>query len=158
MRRKDREVTGESELREILEECKVCRVAMQDRDGLYVVPLNFGYFYQDGKLTLYFHCASQGRKLDAIRENDSVCIEMDCDHRLQSGAAACNYTFGFKSIIGSGAAHPVEDPAEKMEGLRCIMRHMTGKEFNPDDFKTEMVQAVTVVRIDVMNFTGKFHQ
>lgn len=158
MRRKDREVTEESALREILEECKVCRVAMQDRDGLYVVPLNFGYSYQDGKLTLYFHCASEGRKLDALRENNAVCVEMDCDHRLQSGPAACNYTYGFKSIIASGQAHPVDDPVEKMECLRSIMRHMTGQEFEPDNFNAEMVKAVTVVRIDVAHFTGKFHK
>ena len=46
MRRKEREITDTHQLQQILEECKVCRVAMQDKDGLYLVPLNFGYQYQ----------------------------------------------------------------------------------------------------------------
>lgn len=40
MRRKEREITDTHQLQQILEECKVCRVAMQDKDGLYLVPLN----------------------------------------------------------------------------------------------------------------------
>ncbi len=62
MRRKEREITDTHQLQQILEECKVCRVAMQDKDGLYLVPLNFGYQYQDGKLTLYLHSSKEGRR------------------------------------------------------------------------------------------------
>ena len=92
MRRKEREITDTHQLQQILEECKVCRVAMQDKDGLYLVPLNFGYQYQDGKLTLYLHSSKEGRKISALSQNSSVCFEMDCSHKLVEGDVACGQT------------------------------------------------------------------
>lgn len=50
MRRKDRLVDDPDELRLILEECKVWPIATMDEEGLYIVPLNFGYEYDGGKL------------------------------------------------------------------------------------------------------------
>ena len=100
MRRKDREVTDIEQLLEIIDCCKVCTIAMQDKDGLYIVPLNFGYEFKDESLTLYFHSAKEGRKISAIAENSRVCFEMDCEHRLIEAEDACGYAYSFKSIIG----------------------------------------------------------
>ena len=52
MRRKDREITDIEEIRDIIEKCKVCRLAMQDEEGLYLVPLNFGYEFEKESLAL----------------------------------------------------------------------------------------------------------
>lgn len=68
MRRKDREVTCEADKLAILDECKVCRVALQDEQGLYIVPMNFGYQYESDRLTLYFHSAKSGRKITALQK------------------------------------------------------------------------------------------
>lgn len=57
MRRKDREVTQISELMQIIDQCKVCRIGMQDKDELYIVPMNFGYTYEVNQLELFFHSA-----------------------------------------------------------------------------------------------------
>ena len=59
MRRKDREITDIEEIRDIIEKCKVCRLAMQDEEGLYLVPLNFGYEFEEESLALYFHSAKE---------------------------------------------------------------------------------------------------
>ena len=42
MRRKDREVTDLSEIIEILKNCDVCRLALNDDGFPYILPLNFG--------------------------------------------------------------------------------------------------------------------
>ena len=54
MRRKDREITGRENIEPILRACKTCRVAMIADGAPYVVPLNFGYTWDDDGLTLYF--------------------------------------------------------------------------------------------------------
>ena len=77
----------------ILDQCKVCRVALQDKQGLYLVPLNFGYQYEDGHLILYFHSAKSGRKIDALQENSAVAFEMDCAHRLIEAENPCQYGY-----------------------------------------------------------------
>ena len=53
MRRKDREVTDKKEIQRILETCKVCRIGLPEEDGVYIVPMNHGYCFEEGKLVLY---------------------------------------------------------------------------------------------------------
>ena len=52
MRRKDREITDFNEIIEIIKKCDVCRIAMNDGDFPYIVPLNFGLDVQDGRACL----------------------------------------------------------------------------------------------------------
>ena len=42
MRRKDRQITEFNEIIEIIKKCDVCRIALNDKDFPYIVPLNFG--------------------------------------------------------------------------------------------------------------------
>lgn len=71
MRRADREVTDPERIAAIIAACDIVEVAYADAEGLTIVPLNFGFDYEydeaTGKLTLWFHSAPRGRKLDAIR-------------------------------------------------------------------------------------------
>lgn len=155
MRRKEREITDIHQLQQILEECKVCRVAMQDKDGLYLIPLNFGYQYQNGKLTLYLHSAKEGRKISALSQNSSVCFEMDCSHKLVEGDVACAYSYEYQSIVGYGTARIVEDKEEKKQALSILMKHMTEKKF---EFTDSMADLVAVIKIEADSFSGKGHQ
>lgn len=155
MRRKDREVTDINELMKIIDQCKVCRIAMEDKDGLYIVPMNYGYSYKDNQLVLFFHSAKEGRKITALKDNSDVCIEMDCEHRLITGDEACQYSYSFKSIIGNGEAVFIDDVEEKKTALSILMKHQSGKDFSFDD---RMVKGVAVFKIVVHSFTGKYHQ
>lgn len=155
MRRKDREVTDINELLDIIQECRICHLGMQDDKGIYIVPLNYGFEYVENQLNLYFHSAKVGRKIDALKLNPNVCIEMDYDHRLIEGDKACDYSFGFKSIIGNGQVSFVEDYNEKLKGLQLLMHHETMKEF---EFDEKMVNMVTVMKVVVHEFTGKYHK
>jgi len=71
MRRKDREVTNLDEIRDIIEKCKVCHLAMVDNGMPYVIPLNFGYIIADNLLTLFFHSAKEGRKINILKAKQS---------------------------------------------------------------------------------------
>lgn len=152
MRRKDREVTEPSELLEIIDDCMICRVAMQDGQGLYIVPLNFGYEFVDGKLTLYFHSAKEGRKIDILSKAPAVAFEMDCGHQLIESEIACRNGYAYKSIIGNGRASLIENTEEKIKGLSRLMLHQTGKEF---EMPTQAADAVAVFKIEAIEYTGK---
>jgi hypothetical protein len=154
MRRKDREVTKISELMEIIAQCKVCRISMQDKDGLYIVPMNFGYTYEDNQLELFFHSAKEGRKISSLKDNNDVCFEMDCEHRLITADEACQYGYSYKSIIGNGKVIFIDDAKEKKLGLSALMKHQTGKDFSFDE---KMINSVCVFKIIVDNYTGKEH-
>lgn len=50
MRRKDREVTEETEIRKVLDECRIVRLGFQDGGRIFVVPVNYGYSYEGDSL------------------------------------------------------------------------------------------------------------
>lgn len=152
MRRKDREVTEPAELLKIIRQCKVCRLAMQDGQGLYILPLNFGYEWNDDGLTLYFHSAKEGRKIDILSQSPAVAFEMDCGHQLIADDIACRNGYAYKSIIGNGNACIVEDVDEKIKGLSLIMLHQTGKEW---EMTAQAAGSVAVFKVTATGFTGK---
>ena len=155
MRRKDREVTELNELKQIIDQCKVCRIAMQDEAGLYIVPMNFGYTFDNNQLILFFHSAKEGRKINALKENSDVCFEMDCNHSLITANVTCNYGYSFKSIIGNGKAVFIDDVGEKKTALSTLMKHQTRQDFSLDD---RMVNTVCVFKIIVHNYSAKDHR
>nr|WP_230974367.1 pyridoxamine 5'-phosphate oxidase family protein [Treponema vincentii] len=73
MRRADREVTDYQQIKSIIEQAKVVHIGMIDNDRPYVVPMQYGFVFADGTLTLYVHCAKEGRKLDILKK-ESVCF------------------------------------------------------------------------------------
>lgn len=157
MRRDDREVRNIEEIQEILDVCKVCRLGMADGDRIYIVPMNFGYEFEKDGLTLYFHGAREGRKLELIRKNSMVGIEMDCGHELIEGNVPCQYSYYYGSVIGDGKAEIVEDPQEKLKALAVIMKHQTGKDFPDFAANPKLEKTVAVIRVRVGSYTCKCH-
>ena len=52
MRRKDREITDPEQIRAILGRARVLHLGLYDGEYPYVVPMHYGFTFEDGKLTL----------------------------------------------------------------------------------------------------------
>ena len=154
MRRKDKEITDIDAKIAIIEKCKYCRLGIALDNSPYVIPLNYGYTFENEKLSLFFHSANEGKKIDVLRNNNSACFEVDCDAQLVKGIKACNYGYAFKSIIGYGKITFLESNKEKADGLNQLMKHQTGetKEYTYSD---NMLNKVCVLKMDVDEFKGK---
>ncbi|MDP6627262.1 MAG: pyridoxamine 5'-phosphate oxidase family protein [Methanopyri archaeon] len=148
MRRADREVTDREEIESILERATVCRLGMCADGEPYVVPLSFGYV--DGRL--YFHSASEGKKLDILRGNGKVCFEVDVDTEVIPAKSPCGWGMRYASVIGFGTASIVEDLDEKRSALDIIMTHYGGHGAN---YPALMLRKVAIIRVDIENMTGK---
>lgn len=130
MRRAKREVADLAELRGIVEKCPVVRVGSHDAEGVFVVPMSFGYELAepvpgeagDARWTFWLHCASEGRKTDAWA----------ADPRVATRAT---------------------DADQKARGLTAIMAHMAPGA--PVEFSPDAVKLVDVWRVDVDHLTGK---
>ncbi len=156
MRRLDRNIERIEDILSVLDHSQICHLAMVDKNNQpYVVPLNFGYEYKGGKLSLFMHCAKEGYKLDILRTNPSVCFEADSASGLISGPRACNYSQKYESVIAFGKAEIVSGFEGKEHGLLCIMRHQTGKK--DWDFDPQSTSRVEVIRVTVNSITGKRH-
>ena len=78
----------------------------------YAVPMS--YVYSDGKV--YFHWATAGHKLDAVRAEPraSFCV-VDRDQVVPE-----KYTTYYRSVIVFGSARVVDDPAEKRRAIDAL--------------------------------------
>ena len=150
--KRERQVTDPEQIRHILDTGKVLHLGLAVNDEPYVVPMNYGYTMEDGKLTLYLHSAVQGKKLDMMRANPKVFFEIDCDLMPFEGKVACQYGLVYSSIMGRGTATIVEDVEEKKKAMSVLMKTQTGKDFT---FEDRLVSIVAVVRIDVAEYTAK---
>jgi len=153
MRRKDREITDLNEIESILEKCEVCRLAMIDNNVPYIVPMNFGYELKNDTISLYFHSAKEGKKIDIINKNSLVCFEMDCDNKLVDGENACDYSYCYQSIIGNGTIKLIDDFENKKLALNIIMKKYSN--YGNFTYNENAVNAVTVFKIVTNDFFGK---
>ncbi len=155
MRRANREVKNKSELINIIEGCKTCRMGMIDDGKPYVVPLNFGYKIVDSVITIYLHSAKEGRKIEILTKNNTVCIEMDRMNELITGENGCDYSCYFESFIGEGQAVILENAEAKIDALNAIMKHQTGR----DDFSYDLrvLDKTLIIAIELNHYTGKRH-
>lgn len=153
MRRKDREITDLAEIEEIIRTARYVHLGMVDGNMPYVVPMHYGYTLDNGALTLYLHSAREGRKLDVIRANPNVFVEIDTDEALISGGdVACQYGAAYSCVMGDGRAVIVEDADEKARALGILMRAQTGRDF---PITAQMAEHVAVIRVEVDKLSAK---
>ena len=152
MTKRERQVTDEKQILEILDKGKVLQLGLSVNDEPYVVPLNYGYTYENGKLVLYMHSAVRGKKLDMIRANPRVFFSIDCDRLPFESTLPCQYGLSYSSVMGKGMATLVEDVEQKKQAMTILMKTQTGKDFT---FEDRLVSIVTVIRIDVESYTAK---
>ena len=150
--KRERQVTDSEQIRHILDTAKVLNLGMSVNDEPYVVPMNYGYTMENGKLVIYLHSAVQGRKLEMLKANPRVFFSMDCDRMPFEGRVPCQYGLVYSSIMGRGTATMVEDVEEKKQAMTLLMKTQTGKDFT---FEDRLVTIVSVIRIDVAEYTAK---
>jgi len=74
IRRKDREITINNQLKEALKTASYITIALCKNNEPYLVSLSHGY--DEKKNCLYFHCANNGKKIEIkkkelLRKNNS---------------------------------------------------------------------------------------
>ena len=126
---------------------------------------NFGYVLEEAgdskKLSVYFHCAPEGKKLDTIKENPNVCFSAESLAEADGDKEkACTQTCYYESVITFGKAQILTDSDGRTKGFDAIMFHHGFK--LPAGIKTIAYNAMelartAVVKIEVEEITGKRH-
>lgn len=123
-------------------------MAVHGEDGYpYAFPLD--YIYMDGKL--YFHCAKEGHKLDAIAadERASFCV-MDDGFRKEG-----EWALNISSIIIFGKVRKIDDAEETVR----IVRQLGLKYYpTPESVEEEIRKAaarVQILEMSIDHMTGK---
>lgn len=115
----------------------------------YAVPLSYAF---DGE-KLYFHCAREGHKLDAIRREAraSFCV-VDRDEVVPE-----EYTTYFRSVIAFGRVRVLEDEAQKRAAIELLARR-----YFPQDSAENRRRAIErewtglcMLEMDIEHMSGK---
>jgi nitroimidazol reductase NimA-like FMN-containing flavoprotein (pyridoxamine 5'-phosphate oxidase superfamily) len=148
MRRSEREIKDRAVIDAIIRQCLVCHLGLFDGEEPYVVPLCFGY---DGE-ALYFHSASEGRKIDILRKNSRICFEFDIPEGMREAEQGCRWGIKYRSVIGFGTAEIVDDQEGKRRALEIVMAQYSGKEYI---FPEDVVTKTAVIKVVIARVTGK---
>ena len=148
MRRK-KQLLSEAEAIEILKTSTSGVLGVSGDDGYpYTVPLS--HVYQDGKL--FFHCAQEGHKIDAITRNDKVsyCV-IDQDKVIPE-----KFATHYRSAIAFGRARILTDEGEKRSALESLVA-----KYSPD-YLVEGLQEIErelhrtcILEMRIEHLTGK---
>ncbi len=151
MRRKKQALSREACLEILRREKRGALAVVGDMGYPYALPLNF--YYDEAEETIYFHCAREGHKLDALKANDKACFTV-WDGGVQEPGDWWQHV---ESVIAFCRAEvvPPEEETRVMEKLRLL-----GGKYFPTREKTEQEIAgfashVQLVALHVEHLTGK---
>lgn len=161
MRQAGRQLRSAGQLHDVVEACQTVRIACVDKEGLFIVPMSFGYDWADPeeidadepRLALWVHSAGAGRKADAFDREPRVAIEMDVQDGVIAGTYACAYSYAYRSIMGTGTIHRIQGTDAKRYGLTRIMQHLAPEA--SAGFTDQALARTNIYCIDIDHFTGK---
>ena len=142
-------IESKTEMEELLRQELWGNLGVCTADGHpYVVPMNHAYV--GGKLL--FHCALDGKKLDCIRANPTVCYTVARRKARCRTIAGSPCHINNDSVICLGEARIVEDLKERGEVLNRFNRR-----FRPDakDVAPERVTGCAVIEVTIREMTGR---
>ena len=146
MRKSDREIKSKEEIIDIIKRCDVIRLAFNNGDYPYILPLNFGFEVKNDKVIFYLHSALEGTKVDIMKKDNRASFEMDTKYELQYYEERGYCTMSYESIIGRGRIRILPED-EKMNALKKLMGHYHKSEdtyFNPAAISRTLVYSLEV--------------
>lgn len=124
MRQRARQVTDRAIICEMLNQMDTIHLGIHDEPAPYVVPLNFGYTFDDD-LVFYFHCAKDGYKVDLLRHNPHVCVTAS-SFISYAGGSVKGHMHDYRSVIARGVAQEIDretEPEAFRQALSTLLRH-----------------------------------
>lgn len=147
MRRAERELP-EGQAKKILKNGSYGVLALAGDGGyLYTVPLNYVY---DGE-RIYFHCAAEGHKIDAIaRDNKcSFCVVEN------GGVIEDRFTTKYRSVIAFGKIYEETDEKCRENVFRLMMQSLTPSVTNEKREEMSHCQKARILAMDIGYLSGK---
>jgi uncharacterized protein len=139
----------------ILDEALICHLGYLSAGGPVVLPTTHARLGE----TLYLHGSTGGGPLLAAKASGSglpVCVTATLVDGLVLARAAMHHSVNFRSVVVLGDARVVEDPAEKLRALRCLLDHI--RPGRADDCRApngRELAATGVLALDLVEVSAK---
>ena len=149
MRRFKQQISKEDCIRVLKEQPRGVLSVLGDDGYPYGIPMD--HWYAEAENKLYFHCAKEGHKLDAIAACDkaSYCV-MDEGFRKEG-----EWALNINSMVVFGRMHVVEDEDKKREICTNLCRKFTDEEAYLQKELTNAFPRVCCLELTIEHMTGK---
>ena len=151
IRRKEKAISDEAEMLEILEQAQYITIAMCSDNEPYLVTMSHGYDRDNH--CIYFHCAREGKKIDILNQNNVIWGQALIDQGYVQGA--CDHLYATTQF--KGRVSFIENIPEKQHALTVMIKSLDS---NPEDviekqLTEKAVSRVMIGRIDIDYMSGK---
>lgn len=151
MRRKDKEITDQATIRKILHETNYITLAMVKDNEPYLVSLS--HVYDEEKNCIYFHSASEGKKLDYLKANNTVWGQAIKDYGYHVGE--CSHLYA--TVMFKGSVSFIEDVEEKRYVFKTMIEHLDpeSESMKKRLLKSDGIPPTPVAKISLDYVSGK---
>ena len=149
MRRFKQQISEEECVRILKEEPRGVLSVIGDEGYPYGIPLDHWYNEEDGRL--YFHCAKEGHKLDAIAKCDKVSYCVYDEGYRKDGEWALN----INSVVVFGRMKLVDDADKTRQICTALCRKFTDDEQFLQYELTNALPRVQCLELTIEHMTGK---
>lgn len=139
----------------IIDEALICHVSFAFDGEPFVIPTIHA---RQGDCVL-MHGLKGGRMLNYIEAGNPVAVAMTIVDGLVCARTAFNHSMNFRSVVLFGRGRVIEEPGEKLEGLRCLSeRVIPGRWDDVRPPNEKEIKATSIVRIEIEQASAKVRQ
>jgi uncharacterized protein len=142
----------------ILDEALICHLGYVTAAGPVVLPTTYARLGE----TLYLHGSTGGGPMLAAKAATAsgsglpVCVTATLVDGLVLARSAMHHSVNFRSVVVLGTARVVEDPAEKLRALRCLLDHVRpGRAADCRNPNARELAATGMLALDLVEVSAK---
>ncbi|GHV42251.1 5-nitroimidazole antibiotic resistance protein [Bacteroidia bacterium] len=152
VRRQNRILEDKNRISALLNESEYGFLSLGTGENGYPYGIPLSYAYDERANSLYFHCAPEGHKLDAIAKNDKVSF---CIIGITKPIAE-QFTTLYESVIIFGTANTQLNDDEKRKALRLLVKkYSPGYEEIGEKYMDKSWDRTAVFKIKIEHITAK---
>ena len=152
IRRQNRILDDKNRINELLTDSEYgfLSIGMTENEYAYGIPMS--YAFDKDTNSLYFHCATEGQKLDILKQNNKVSF---CVVGITKPIAE-QFTTLYESVIAFGRVETDLSDEEKKKALRLLVRKYSARYEEVGEKYMEKSWARTAVfKIEIEHITAK---
>lgn len=150
--------TDQSKINEFLQSAKTGFLGLSDGALPYVIPLNFVWMND----AIYFHGASEGRKVKIIQENASACFTVSEDQGTITNPVPAITDTAYMSVMIFGEAKIVNDLDEAVQVMQKMLdKYVPGyyeellSKSHVDKYRSSLGSRTAIYKIKAKDMTAK---
>lgn len=158
VRRKDRQETDISFLREILNNAVSCSIAIE-KEGYPLIHVAF-YHFDEANHDIIFHFSRHGHAGDEITDGKKASISVYKYGRLYTASKAVDFGCEYQSVILYGTIRIIEDEQERMQAMSDFFdryfAHIPRSTY--EAFTAAQSKPIHVAKVHIEQWFGKEHE